>query len=205
MKLSWILFPFTTIVSEQLPFVIEAEFKYVTCGSSIKLTNTANGFKLHSHSVSYGNSGSGQQSVTGFQHANDANSFFTVREGFTQTPCTAGQKIQCNSIIRLYHSNTKTWLHSHDFKSPLSQRQEVSGFDKMDSGDNWLLECEDAKFWKREAVVTLKHVDTSKYLSCSKDYMYQAVIPGQLEVVCVDSVSKTEKWVAQEGIYFGVS
>ena len=204
MKLSWILFPFYA-AKKNLPFVIEDEFKFVSCGSSIKLTSVENGFKLHSHSVSYGNSGSGQQSVTGFKDSNDANSYFTVREGFKTTPCSLGQKVACNSIIRLHHSNTKTWLHSHLFQSPLSSRQEVSAFGESDSGDNWLLECEDSQFWKREQIITLKHVDTNMYLSCSDQFMYQSVIPGQLEVSAVKSVGQSEKWTAQEGIYFGVS
>ena len=206
MILSWFSLFFSLLYSEsQLPFVIEEEFKYVTCGSSVKLTNKENGFKLHSHSVSYGNSGSGQQSVTGFEHSNDANSYFIVREGFKETPCTLGEPIKCNSIIRLYHTSTKMYLHSHQgFNSPLSGRQEVSAFDKMDNGDNWKLICQDEiKFWKRETEVMLEHVDTGNYLSCTKNYMYQSVIPGQLEVTCVNSKSNSEKWLAQEGIYFG--
>ena len=35
-------------------------YEYVTCGSVLKLWNTANGVRLHSHDVKYG-SGSGQQ------------------------------------------------------------------------------------------------------------------------------------------------
>ena len=37
-----------------------AAFQYVTCGSVLKLQNTRNGVRLHSHDVKYG-SGSGQQ------------------------------------------------------------------------------------------------------------------------------------------------
>jgi dolichyl-phosphate-mannose--protein O-mannosyl transferase len=206
MKFPWLLFPFSSSSSskEQLPFVIEDEFKYVTCGSSIKLTSVENGYKLHSHKVTYGNSGSGQQSVTGFKDSNDANSYFTVREGDKEALCTLGQKIPCNSIIRLYHSNTKTWLHSHNFKSPLSQQQEVSAFDGNDSGNNWFLECKESKFWKRESTITLKHIDTNMYLSNS-NRVYQSVIPGQLEIVAVQTLGNSELWSAQEGIYFGSS
>lgn len=77
----------------------------MTCGSTIKLTSKANGYKLHSHGVTYGivspkkkkkrkktprlhyacglfisklGSGSGQQSVTGFPNADDSNSFWIV-------------------------------------------------------------------------------------------------------------------------------
>ena len=35
-------------------------FQYVTCGSAIKLANSENNVRLHSHDVKYG-SGSGQQ------------------------------------------------------------------------------------------------------------------------------------------------
>ena len=44
-----------------------AEYSAVTCGSTIKLRHIRSGYRLHSHEVSYGDSGSGQQSVTGVQ------------------------------------------------------------------------------------------------------------------------------------------
>ena len=43
--------------------VADFEYNYVTCGSSLKILNTYNNVRLHSHDVKYG-SGSGQQ-VTG--------------------------------------------------------------------------------------------------------------------------------------------
>ncbi|KAJ3355000.1 Stromal cell-derived factor 2-like protein 1 [Entophlyctis luteolus] len=52
-------------------FVIEKEFETVTCGSSIKLAHSASGFRLHSHQITYG-TGSGQQSVTGMDSADDS-------------------------------------------------------------------------------------------------------------------------------------
>ena len=36
------------------------DYEFVTCGSSLKLLNTYNNVRLHSHDVKYG-SGSGQQ------------------------------------------------------------------------------------------------------------------------------------------------
>ena len=41
-------------------YIVELLYDYVTCGSVLKLWNTANGVRLHSHDVKYG-SGSGQQ------------------------------------------------------------------------------------------------------------------------------------------------
>jgi dolichyl-phosphate-mannose--protein O-mannosyl transferase len=50
----------------------------VTCGSVIKLVHEETRHKLHSHDIAYG-SGSGQQSVTGFEGSDDANSYWVVK------------------------------------------------------------------------------------------------------------------------------
>ena len=50
----------------------------VTCGSVVKLSHDSTKFLLHSHEIAYG-SGSGQQSVTGYQTGDDANSLWVVR------------------------------------------------------------------------------------------------------------------------------
>jgi dolichyl-phosphate-mannose--protein O-mannosyl transferase len=67
-------------------------------------------------------------------------------------------------------------LHSHLFKAPLSGNQEVSGFgDKGsgDTGDNWIVECETKdKYWQRGSVISLKHVDTGKYLTTGESFKF---------------------------------
>ncbi|KAJ3261614.1 Stromal cell-derived factor 2-like protein 1 [Boothiomyces macroporosus] len=182
-------------------FVLEKEFATVTCGSIIKLAHKPSGYYLHSHEVNYG-SGSGQQSVTGFQGANDPNSYFAVF-GEYQSYCTRGVSVQCGSTIRLKHSNTKKFLHSHKIQSPLSQQQEVSAYDVADTGDNWIVECK-GKVWKREEPVSLKHVDTGAYLSSNTRYTYGNPINGQLEVSGRYSKGENELWIAREGIYISI-
>lgn len=44
-----------------------------------------------------------------------------VQEG----DCTQGMPIKSGTPIRLQHMNTRRWLHSHKFPSPLSGNQEV--------------------------------------------------------------------------------
>lgn len=56
--------------------------RHVTCGSVIKLLNTDYRVRLHSHDVKYG-TGSGQQSVTGTELQEDANSHWTVMGDLT--------------------------------------------------------------------------------------------------------------------------
>lgn len=52
--------------------------EYVTCGTVTKLYNTDFKVRLHSHDVKYG-AGSGQQSVTGTEVAEDINSHWEIK------------------------------------------------------------------------------------------------------------------------------
>ena len=49
--------------------------------------------------------------------------------------------MHCKGVIRLQHLNTRAFLHSHHFSSPLSGNQEVSAFGDSDSGDNGQFSC----------------------------------------------------------------
>lgn len=72
------------------------------------------------------------------------------------------EAVKCGDVIRLEHLQTKKNLHSHHFSSPISGNQEVSAFgDKGvgDTGDHWSVLC-DGKFWERDDLIKLKHVDT---------------------------------------------
>ncbi|XP_053564969.1 stromal cell-derived factor 2-like protein 1 [Bombina bombina] len=94
----------------------DAEF--VTCGPVVKLLNTRHNMQLHSHDVKYG-SGSGQQSVTGVESSDYANSYWTIR-GKIDGACQRGEPIKCGQAVRLTHVNTGKNLHTHHFSSPLS-------------------------------------------------------------------------------------
>jgi dolichyl-phosphate-mannose--protein O-mannosyl transferase len=68
--LEWVLLVLPSLVLSAADFVIEPEYERVSCGSGIKLSHVPSGYRLHSHGINYG-SGSGQQSVTGFEEGND--------------------------------------------------------------------------------------------------------------------------------------
>ncbi|KAI8850650.1 MIR motif-containing protein [Chytridium lagenaria] len=186
------LLPFT-----HADFVIEPEFQSVTCGSSIKLAHTSSGFRLHSHGINYG-SGSGQQSVTGFSSGDDANSYFLVMGPLGET-CKRGVPIKCGESVRLFHMSTNKYLHSHAHAAPLSGNQEVSAYEYTDSGDNWVVQCQNKKdkLWHREAKIRLQHKETSKYLSSNTKYQFRNPIPGQLEICAVSSAGNNELWQVQ--------
>ncbi|KAJ3225368.1 Stromal cell-derived factor 2-like protein 1 [Clydaea vesicula] len=201
------IFLYTTIKgSSKEDFIIEEEFKYVTCGSTIKLTHKPTGFKLHSHSITYG-SGSGQQSVTAISSADDVNSYWIVEGAFGKERCVRGEAIKCNQHIRVNHLQTKKHLHSHAHVAPLSSEQEVSAYEHTNIEDNFMLRClkKNVVYWERESEVRLQHVQSSKYLSSNQNHQYRHPIPGQLEVCGTSRQSENEIWIAQEGIYFSTS
>jgi len=175
---------------------------FVTCGSNIKFAHLQSNYRLHSHDVAYG-SGSGQQSITGYPNVDDPNSLWVIRGPHGKT-CTQGDPIQNGATVRFQHYATKKYLHSHLHQSPLSKQQEVSGFDQGDTGDNWkvkTLSGGGGKNWRRDDVFYLQHVDTSNYLSLTKN-SFKNPIPGQREIVCQSRMDESTKWKAEEGIYF---
>ncbi|KAI9092394.1 MIR motif-containing protein [Phlyctochytrium arcticum] len=190
---------------EQTPFVLDDEFRVVSCASVVKLAHKNTGCRLHSQQVSYG-TGSGQQAVTCNPAADNNDDFFIVSAGHGQPQCQRGQPMKCKSIIRLVHLNSGKYLHSHSaHASPFSHNQEVSAFDGTDTGDNWVVICvEKGELdWNRESQVRLRHVDTNKYLAANPQFTYRINPAGQVEVSGVGSTGLETHWIAQEGLYFG--
>jgi len=178
----------------------KSEFKFVTCGSVLKLYNQRQGARLHSHDVKYG-SGSGQQSVTGSSSPDDHNSYWIVR-GKHGSRCDRGQIIKCGGEIRLQHLSTKRNLHSHFFQSPITHQQEVSCFGENgdgDTGDNWLVVCS-GKNWNRKDKIRFQHADTGHFLHISSE-KFGRPIAGQHEICGKKYEENNNLWVAQEGVY----
>ncbi|EDO45492.1 predicted protein [Nematostella vectensis] len=176
------------------------DFKYVTCGSVVKLLNTKHNVRLHSHEVKYG-SGSGQQSVTGVLSVDDGNSYWVIK-GENDKPCKRGEPIKCDETIRLQHLATKRNLHSHHFQSPISHNQEVSAFGEGGNGDNlddWVVVCS-KKNWERKDTVRFRHKITEMYLHITGD-QFGRPIHGQREVSGFNYPDVSNEWKTMEGIY----
>lgn len=130
----------------------------VTTGSTIKLAHVTSGVRLHSQDIPYAfGHGSGQQSVTSIPNSDNEGSFWVVHgvgsNDSVPSPLEAGAK------VRLQHAGTRRWLHSHQFRSPLSGAQEVSAFGsdlESDDSDVWTLEFADKRHkgpWKQDEPV----------------------------------------------------
>ncbi|XP_012632152.1 stromal cell-derived factor 2-like protein 1 isoform X1 [Microcebus murinus] len=179
----------------------------VTCGSVLKLFNTQHRVRLHSHDIKYGSGaqdgpgGSGQQSVTGVEASDDANSYWRIRGG-SEGGCPRGLPVRCGQAVRLTHVLTGKNLHTHHFSSPLSNNQEVSAFGEDGEGDDldlWTVRCS-GKHWEREAAVRFQHVGTSVFLSVTGE-QYGSPIRGQHEVHGMTSANTHNMWKAMEGIF----
>ncbi|XP_077097729.1 stromal cell-derived factor 2-like protein 1 [Siphateles boraxobius] len=178
----------------------DLDSSYVTCGSLIKLMNTRHSVRLHSHDVKYG-SGSGQQSVTGVDSAEDANSYWRIR-GKPDRVCQRGVPIRCGEAIRITHMKTGRNLHSHHFSSPLSNHQEVSAFGENGEGDDldvWSVQCS-ATYWERDDAVRFKHVGTEVFLSVTGE-QFGHPIRGQREVHGMPSPNQHNYWKVMEGVF----
>lgn len=179
----------------------EFEYEFVTFGSVVKLLNKQYSIRLHSHEVKYG-SGSGQQSVTGMSHAEDANSYWQVRSP-SDEHVMRGTPVKCGQKIRLTHVQTQSNLHSHSFASPLTDEQEVSCFGEGGEGDhldNWNVICS-GKYWERDSYVQLQHDVTDQYLAATSQ-TYGRPISGQREIACTYKGNRNPaKWKAMEGVY----
>ena len=112
--------------------------------------------------------------------------------------------------------NTGRNLHSHGhFQSPVSNRQEVSGFGSSgegDGGDNWIIECEsddvDGYVYGKTRIF-LKHRDSDNYLYTDQGSKFtehncrRCPIVGQSEISCIRGRNRNGGlWKIHSGFFF---
>lgn len=154
------------------------------------------------------------QLIAATKSDNDYDSLFLVKEGHGMEPCITGLPLKCDSIIRLEHINTGKNLHSHNFKSFITDAQEVCGFGQNGQGDlndNWQIQCYNYKEENIKGITQffLYHVGTKKYLSVNiKKSLYNdnncrgCQIRGHREVSSVGLKDKQALWKVQGGVIY---
>jgi dolichyl-phosphate-mannose--protein O-mannosyl transferase len=167
----------------------------------------ASGHYLHSHDIKYG-SGSGGQSVTGFNIEDEFNSLWVLKEGHGMAAKATLEKLKCGDVVRLEHAETKRNLHASDEKAGISGKWEISCFGENGEGDaydSWKLECDG---WRSNGDVilgnegfNLRNVkkDTFLYSHVNHRYNqrncgYNCPIMGSLEISAEDDMSYFTKW-----------
>eukprot|EP00804_Cyclotella_cryptica_P030780 CCRYP_015045-RA/>CCRYP_015045-RA protein AED:0.42 eAED:0.42 QI:0/0.5/0.33/1/1/1/3/76/214 len=188
--------------------------KFVSCGSSVKLTHIESGGKFFlSSDERQLQSGSGQQLVTASSISNSHNALWQVREANGVPHCDTAAPIKCGAIIRLTHLNTNNNLHTHGIKSPLSNQHEVTGFGngsgEGDSGDDWKVMCSGGEeYWLRGGEVSFRSTATSRYLGAASNIRFSeqncgrgCPILNHLEVFGRQQNDQHTKWKTDVGVY----
>ena len=105
-------------------------------------------------------------------------------------------------------------LHSHDHKSPVSGRKEVSGFGENgegDESDNWIIECKDklnGDTIDGRTLFYFKHKLSSNYLTTDARSMFthqncrNCPIVGQSEVSASKAKNSRALWKFVGGYFF---
>jgi len=218
-----ILYPMGVVVgllvsSLLLPVTMATDMDddYVTCGSAIKLTNMESGDHYLSSAQHKINSGSNQQLVTSSPSRSDSDLLWIISAGHGTPACDPGTKIGFGSKIRFTHVNTGSNLHSHLYKSPLTQNQEVTGFGDAgtgDAGDNWIVRDvrSSGAHWERGNPVIITHADTGKNLGSSKRGMFtrnncgnRCPVMDHLEVFAASGSSSYLHWKAELGVFLSL-
>jgi len=190
------------------------ESKTITYGSSLRIQNTITKYHLSSFGMNW-SSGSGLQIVTAVESDKDINSLFTIKEGENYPTKINGEPVLCGEIIRLEHITTGKNLHSHEFKSFVTNSQEACAFGENGNGDvndNFRISCykqEDNETITGQTEFFLQHVPTQNYLYINyKTSMYNdrncrgCPIRGQREVSLTTKKDKQCLWKVIGGIIF---
>ena len=190
------------------------ESKTITYGSSLRIQNSVTKFYLSSFGMNW-STGSGLQIVTAVSSDKDINSLFTIKEGENYPTKINGDPVLCGDIIRLEHITTGKNLHSHAFKSFVTNSQEACAFGEDgygDVNDNFRISCykkEDNETITGKTEFFLQHVPTEQYLYINyKTSMYDdrncrgCPIRGQREVSLTTHKDKQCLWRVIGGIIF---
>jgi len=178
----------TTFFSFFVPLLtaLASDGNQIGCNSAVKLQHKSTGYYLSSMGINWG-SGSGQQAVTTQHSRASSDSMFLIKDAHPSSEnkgeCDLGQPIKCGQTIRLEHLNTQKNVHTHAFRSPLTNNQEVSAFGEQgvgDSGDDWVVICATKSgTWERGENVEFRSVDTGRYLASSNNAKFtQANCPN---------------------------
>ena len=190
------------------------ESKTITYGSSLRIQNTITKYYLSSFGMNW-STGSGLQIVTAVPSDKDINSLFTIKEGENYPTKINGDPVLCGEVIRLEHIATGKNLHSHDFKSFVTNSQEACAFGEDGNGDvndNFRISCykqNDNDIITGKTEFFLQHVPTENWLYINyKTSMYDdrncrgCPIRGQREVSLTTKKDKQCLWKVIGGIIF---
>jgi dolichyl-phosphate-mannose--protein O-mannosyl transferase len=207
----------TSIISHD--HITEAEIQQsidesvITYGSAIRLENFITKFQLYSNKYTWG-TGSQLQIITGIRQKDDSSAIWIIKEANNEEMKITGTPVMCGDIIRLEHSSTGKNLHSHNYRSWITDSQEACGYGDNGNGDdndNFKLICygtEEKKLFGKTNFF-LFHIRTEKYLYINiKTSLFDerncrnCPILNQREVSLTEAKDKQGLWKISGGLIF---
>lgn len=191
----------------------EINSSIITYGSALRIENQMTKFHLYSNKLTWG-TGSQMQIITGIKSKDEANGLWVIKEGHDKNAKETGSPVMCNDIIRLEHSSTGKNLHSHNYKSWITDSQEACGYGNNgigDINDEFKIICYNSSSDKVTGKTNffLYHEATNKYLYINiKNSLFDerncrnCPIIYQREVSLTDHKDKQCIWNIKGGLIF---
>lgn len=185
----------------------------ITYGSALRIENFMTKFHLYSNKYTWG-TGSQLQIITGTRQKDDPEAMWIIKEAHNKEMKETGLPVMCDDIIRLEHSSSGKNLHSHNYKSWITDSQEACGYGNNglgDDNDNFKIICygNEEKRLLGSTSFFLLHIKTDKYLYINvKSSLYDerncrnCPILYQREVSLTDHKDKQCLWKVVGGLLF---
>ncbi|KAF9427515.1 hypothetical protein BGZ76_002320 [Entomortierella beljakovae] len=168
---------------------------YVRFGSRISLRHAPTGSYLQSAHWKYKTS-SQQHAVQGARSGEPGLSAYwqVVPASGNEEAINkkTGSTIPYGIRVRLFNVNNKRWLHSHDYKSPVSNQREVTTFGSAEASNNddiWIVDRFEngTEYWKTTDLFILRHESTNHYL-----HSHSTIYMGENEITCFEKFSNLD-------------
>jgi dolichyl-phosphate-mannose--protein O-mannosyl transferase len=171
----------------------------LTYYSLVKARHVATDLFLSSMELMYHNGSHGQMMRT--THAVVlAETFWAVFPGMNVTHPHQWDQVKCGDRVRFRHATTGAWVHAEPIQSQLNHGYEVSGVERDDDKNDWVVECEGDEDPFLDSRVLLRNSEVGCYLGTSEGAEYPPEVASQYEAYCDDS-PEGHFWQFGFGIY----
>jgi hypothetical protein len=154
---------------------------------------------LSSDSISYKHPKSSGQQVVIARAERDSNDRWVVKGPYgTPEKYREGNSVRNGDIVRLEHENTSRNLHSHPgYPSPVTPQQEVTAYQTGqigDTSDNWRVQTDGGKYWRKGFRVKLIHNATGRPLHSHQGHILKMDALEAQEVTCFPGTDDNDYW-----------
>jgi hypothetical protein len=165
----------------------------------IVLRHEITGRFLSSDSINYKHPNTSGQQLVIARVEGDSSDHWVVKGPYgTPEEYRQGSSVRNGDIVRLEHENTSRNLHSHPgYPSPVTHQQEVTAYQVGqigDASDNWRVQLDSGKCWRKGVRVQLIHQATGRPLHSHQGYILKLDTLEEQEVTCFPGTDDNDLW-----------